>query len=231
MIGLAHLGSILRDLPSHTVARLRWKFGSGIGYWEERARRLGTHAVFNRKHRPEEVEQVSADLKAVLMPLLKAQLDGSERVALDFGCGFGRFTADLAATIGGTAIGVDPVASLLEHAAPGGATEYRSMQGGRIPLDNSSADVVFVVQVLCNITDAADLAATARELARVLNARGLLFVVENTTPGKKQVRYVRTRTADEYIRLFPFVTMKQVGTYVDLGETFSILAGRRCSGA
>ncbi len=227
MIGLAHLGSIVRELPARIAARIRWKFGSSTGYWEERSRRLGTHSVFNRKHRPDEVERVSADLKALLLPIIKAQLNGTEHVALDFGCGFGRFTAELAATIGGTAIGVDPVASLLAFAKPDETTEYRLMRAGQIPLADGSADVILIVQVLCNITGKAELAATVSELDRVLAEGGLLVVLENTTPKKKQVHYVRTRPAAEYIKLFPFATMAQVGSYVDLGEEFSIIAGRR----
>jgi ubiquinone/menaquinone biosynthesis C-methylase UbiE len=55
----------------------------------------------------------SQHTKEILFPLLQSQLTGTECNLLDFGCGPGRFTTDLAELISGKAVGVDVVPDLL----------------------------------------------------------------------------------------------------------------------
>ena len=187
---------------------------------------MGPRAVFNRKHLPGDTEKVATDLRATLLPLLGGCLDGSERTLLDFGCGYGRLTSDFGALIHGTAIGVDPVSALLDHAVADERTEFRLMREGRIPMADASADVITIVLVLCNITRPRELAATIAELRRVLAPRGLVFLVDNTGPIRKQPHHVRNRSDTEYIELFSFTRMQRIGGYDDIGESFSVLAGR-----
>lgn len=92
-------------------------------FWERRARALGADAVVS--HRVAEDEAAFGTLSEAL--------DGSERVALDLGCGSGRHTAALAEAIGGRSIAVDPIARV----AGAGRERLRTWVLG--PLDPSRA--------------------------------------------------------------------------------------------
>ena len=224
---LQSLRGIYDSLRTAVVRTMRWKYGSSAAYWEERTRRMGTRAVFNRRHSADATQKAAADLRAVLLPLFAKCLDGRERTLLDFGCGYGRLTSHFGSLIGGIAIGVDPVPALLDHAVADDRTEFRLMRDGRIPMPDASADVIAIVQVLCNITKTRELATTIAELRRVLAPGGLVFLVDNTTSDRKSPHHVRLRSEGDYINLFQFTEMRRVGGYDDAGESFSVLAGRR----
>ena len=207
-----------RLLFSRERADLRW--------WRRRAQRHGAHSVRNRGHSPTEGARLDAWQKGILFPILRRRLRGDEQLVLDFGCGPGRFTPDLAELIGGRAIGVDPIEALLEHAPRHAKVDYRLLRGGAIDLDDRSVDVVWVCLVLMCITDRRALERTAAEIWRVLRDDGLLFLVENTQP-RDDTRHLRYRLIDEYRSLFPGIRLEHEGDYLDLGERISILAGRK----
>jgi SAM-dependent methyltransferase len=195
-------------------------------YWEARARRYGSRSVLHLGHPPDR-EAAVADLQIRhLFPHLRGALDGSEAVILDFGCGSGRFTPALAALIRGRAIGVDPTRALLEMAPAAPGVEYRRMTGGRVPLEDAGVDVVWSAIVLGCITTDAALRLAAEEILRVLRPGGLLFLAENTTDKRSGPHFV-FRPAEAYRDLFPSVFLSEVGSYRDLGETITVLAGRR----
>lgn len=224
---LGALRRIYDSFETAVIRKLRWKYGSSAAYWEERTRRMGTRAVFNRRHPPEATEKATADLRAILLPLLSQCLDGRERTLLDFGCGYGRLTSHFGSLIDGIAIGVDPVPALLDHAVAQDHTEFRLIRDGLIPMPDASADAITIVQVMCNITKPREMATTIAELRRVLAPGGLVFLVDNTTSDRKSPRHLRIRSEAEYVNLFSFTEMRRVGGYDDAGESFSVLAGRR----
>lgn len=207
-----------RLLPGRARSDLRW--------WERRAERSGARAVLNRGHPDAERSRVDEWQKGILLPTLQRQLRGDERTVLDFGCGPGRFTPDLAEVIGGRAIGVDPIQSLLDLAPRRGDVEYRLLENQRIPLEDGSVDVVWICLVLMCITDRGTLDRTVAEIRRVLRPDGLLFLVENTEE-KPDTRHIAYRAIDDYRAIFPFAPLRDVGEYRDLGERISILAGRK----
>lgn len=169
---------------------------------------------------------MTAQQKAVLYPALQRALIGWERSIIDFGCGTGRFTGDLADIVEGRAVGVDPVASLLELAPAHRAVDYRHMTPNQIPAETSSLDVAWVCLVLGGIVDEVSLRRTASELERVLRRDGLLFLTENIADQPDTATWA-FRTVADYVDLFPSVTLAQVGEYVDLGERIAMMAGRR----
>jgi SAM-dependent methyltransferase len=180
----------------------------------------------HRGHPERRIAEITRMLKTKLLPMLYTRMNGQEKLILDFGCGIGRFTADLAELGKCKAIGVDPIASLLELAPPADNVEYRLMTNGRIPLDDATADVVFIVLVLGAITSDRDLKATIAEIDRVLAPDGLLFIVENTTP-KRANQSTRFRSPEQYATLFSFAELAFMDSYDELGETHSIMSGRR----
>lgn len=212
------LDLLLRLDPDRRRADLRW--------WEERARRRGARAVYNSGHAADDLPRIDQKQKEILYPILQSRLRGDERVVLDFGCGPGRFTPDLAQLVRGRAIGVDPVQSLLDAAPRGQGTEYRLVRQGRLPLRDDSVDVVWICLVLTCIADARAVREAVAEVERVLRPGGLVFLVENTAP-KKNLRHIAFRSIDEYRALFPFAPLQHERDYEDRGEPISILWGRK----
>ena len=197
---------------------------SDLEYWQWRASRYGERSVVNLAHSLDEIGAVKERQISILMPLFSQCLKGWERRAIDFGCGPGRFTPEIAKRVG-RCIGVDPIASLLELAPKGPGVEYRQMDVARIPLGDGSADVVWCCLVLGGLQGQV-LTDSIIEIQRVLAADGLLFLVENTaiTPNAEHWRF---RSSEEYRRLFHSVDLAVVEHYQDAGEPISIMAGRK----
>ena len=193
-------------------------------YWERRARRHGRRSVLNISHGDADYEHITAWQKSILFPLLQAQLNGSERIVLDFGCGPGRFTPGLAQLVGGRAIGVDPIAALLKLAPANPQVEYHLLRYGRIPLTDHSVDVLWICLVL-GVIRGQKLEDTLQELRRVVASGGLVFLVENTT-AKRSRKQIEFRSVAEYAQLVHFAQLQHLHDYEDLGETISVLAGR-----
>jgi ubiquinone/menaquinone biosynthesis C-methylase UbiE len=193
-------------------------------YWERRARRHGRRSVLHISHTDAEYEQLTRWQESILFPLLKAQLNGTERVVLDFGCGPGRFTSGLAHLVGGRAIGVDPIAALLELAPADPQVEYKLLRHGRIPLTDHSVDIVWICLVL-GVIRGRKLHDTLQELRRVVAPGGLVFLVENTS-AKRSLKHIEFRCVAEYAKLVDFAQLRHLHDYQDLGETISVLAGR-----
>jgi SAM-dependent methyltransferase len=216
----------LRQLASVVLPRTQRR-RTLIQQWEDRARRCGVRAVLNIGHSDEEVARVTEFQRRELYPWFRAALRGDERVILDFGCGPGRFTSDLADMIRGRAIGVDPIRSLLDLAPRHPEVDYLVMSEGQIPLASDSIDAVWICLVLGGI-HGRTLEATASEIHRVLRPAGLLFLVENTTGGRGN-DFWAFRPVAEYQRLLAPIPLAPVHDYPDLGEQISVMTGRKLS--
>jgi SAM-dependent methyltransferase len=217
---ISKMVSTVQDIPY-----IRGWSRGGVNYWKWRVHKYGVHSVLNLGHNELEFDKVTQEQKHQIYPWFLNQLSGRERSVLDFGCGPGRFTGDLAAMIHGNAIGVDPISELLFQAPRSPNVEYKSMIEDVIPLSDSSVDVIWVCLVLGGI-QGRGLTATAREIDRVLKSEGLLFLVENTS-SKKDGPYWKFRQVTEYVRMFPNVRLVHLHDYDDLGERISIMAGRK----
>ncbi|MCL5102748.1 MAG: class I SAM-dependent methyltransferase [Armatimonadetes bacterium] len=198
---------------------------SGIQYWQDRARQFGRRSILHIGHDESEIEAVTERQRDEIFPHLKKLLRGDERLILDFGCGTGRFTGDLAALIDGKAIGVDPVQPLIEMAPESANVEYIVMHDTRIPLADASADVIWICLVLGAIEEAG-IGDTILEINRTLAPGGLLFLVENTS-RKRDVHYWKYRTVKQHSKMFAFAPLKHLHEYSDLGERISVMAGRK----
>jgi ubiquinone/menaquinone biosynthesis C-methylase UbiE len=200
-----------------------------FGYWDQRAAVYGKRAVLDLGHPHNEYEAVTQRQKELLFPLFQNEINGQEKKLLDFGCGPGRFSAALSELINCEVIAVDPVQRFLNLAPKSRGVSYHALGNGPLPLSDECMDVVWICLVLGGITDDCALAATAGELQRVLKSQGLIFLVENTEP-RVNAEHWRYRGAEFYKSLFTLVDLHEIGSYEDLGETISILAGRKCSG-
>ena len=197
-----------------------------VQYWEERARAYGERAVLNLRHQPEDIDNQTKKQKEILFASLKKLLTGEEKTVLDFGCGPGRFTGDLANIIGGFAVGIDPVKYFIELAPKCENIQYKIFENGRIGFDDSSFDIVWICLVLGGVVQQNELQDIINEINRVLKQGGLLFLVENTSDIKSN-NYWKYRPFSFYKGLCPFVNLTYISEYLDFEERISIMAGRK----
>jgi SAM-dependent methyltransferase len=212
--------------PGRRFARATPDHGDPLRFWRERAARTGTFAVLTQALGPASEGAIHAAQSKAFLAVLERELTGEEREVLDFGCGAGRFTGDLARLVGGTALGVDPTAELIDLARPAPGVRYELMAPARIPLADASVDVVWVCLVLGGVVDAAQLERTVAELERVLAPGGLLFLIENTT-SQPDLWYWRYRSVESYRDLFPGVRLEHRGDYAEDEQVVSMIAGRK----
>jgi SAM-dependent methyltransferase len=215
----------LRKFARQVVGSSR--HSTGIPYWEKRARQYGARSVLNINHTEEEATAVTEMQITEIFPHLRQQLNGSERLILDYGCGPGRFTRELANLICGEAIGIDPIKTLIDLAPQAANVRYEVTRTGRIPLADSCVDVVWICLVIGAIEPEA-LTTTCQEIRRVLKPAGLLFLVEGTNEGEDASSHYKFRPISHYVEMFaPFVHLEHLHDYYDLGERISVLAGRK----
>jgi SAM-dependent methyltransferase len=180
--------------------------------------------VLNSGHPESAYEAVTEAQKRELFPHLVRALRGDERLVVDFGCGPGRFTRDLADLAGGRAIGLDVAPTYLRLAPRDERVDYHLMGEGIIELPDDCADVVWACLVLGGI-DGSALSRSVAELTRILKPGGLLFLVENTSP-MPDLEHWKFRPVAEYLAMFPAVGLGLVHHYADRGDDISVLAGR-----
>jgi 2-polyprenyl-3-methyl-5-hydroxy-6-metoxy-1,4-benzoquinol methylase len=193
-------------------------------YWEMRAKKFGKRAVINLSHPESQYEEVTANQKKMLLPILARHLDGSEKTVLDFGCGPGRFTADLAQLVRGNVIGFDVSSALIALAPKAAGVRYYASDATKTVLE-TRFDLIWICLVLGGIRDP-QLSSVATHLQSALVPNGLLFLVENTSV-KEDVPHWSYRSVASYQSLFHTIDLSLEATYDDLGEEISIMVGRK----
>jgi ubiquinone/menaquinone biosynthesis C-methylase UbiE len=145
--------------------------------------------------------RLSVGSVACVRDFLQRKVRAPVRLAVDLGCGTGRFTALLAEALSAPVLGVEPSANMRAMAERKGLRGDVRFAGGSaeaIPLDNGAADLVFFSQVWHHL---ADPAAALREVSRVLAAGAHLVVRQSTQENLDSYFYQRffpsARAADE----------------------------------
>ncbi len=193
--------------------------------WDDLAAQHGARAVMDLGISDAELDAETARQWPLIEAMLRPLLNGSEQLALDFGCGVGRFTPRLADLTSGAVIGYDPckrfiaMAPLRAH-----PTVHYTAQ---MP-HGYDFDLVFVAMVLGD--PGQDIFETARTITSLLAPGGLLIVLEHcvTNPAPYAGRWWRFRNAEEYRRLFfPQAPLDIIGSIMQLSNPVTILAGRK----
>ena len=122
----------------------------------------------------------SPDVLRLWLERVVAHAPPAPQVILDIGCGTGRFTHPLAERFQARVIGIDPSLQLVKAARSKPSSdrvEIRRASAEALPMQDGSADLVFMSMTLHHL---ADRSRAAREFRRVLRAQGRL-IVRNTT--------------------------------------------------
>jgi ubiquinone/menaquinone biosynthesis C-methylase UbiE len=194
-------------------------------YWDRRARQLGARAVYNIGHPVENLGKVDEQQRLMLLPLLQGLLDGTERNVLDLGCGTGRFSSVLAELTQGRVKAIDVSREMLAMAPKNTRVEYLEGSATSLPFPESTFDLVWACLVLGAVRGE-DLHAACGEILRVSRPGGLLFLVENTTNRSDGPSWA-FRSSAEYMALLPRFDLRVLSGYLDLGESITVMAGRR----
>jgi SAM-dependent methyltransferase len=160
----------------------------------------------------------------MIYPYFKKILQGATKLTLDFGCGPGRFSGDIAEMTGGKVIGTDIMEALIKMAPEHPCVEYALMKEGRLPLPGGCVDAIWCCLVLGGIRGSV-LESTIKEFNRVLKPGGFFFLVEGTA-AKPSGDWIY-RPVSEYKSMFSFVSLEHLGDYHDCKEPISIMAGRK----
>ncbi len=196
-------------------------------YWAERARRCGEQTVGHAAHDARAFARSSEALEKLIFPALAPLLTPSDRRGLDLGCGWGRFTATLARTLGGSAVGLDMTAELLALARPQpGVTFALCPPEEPFPLAASSVDVVFTCTVLQHVAVERALVHLRAEIERVLRPGGLLVLFESVA-RRPDTHHMRFRSPEAYRALFSWAALEERASAELEGERHALLAGRR----
>jgi ubiquinone/menaquinone biosynthesis C-methylase UbiE len=103
--------------------------------------------------------------------------------------------------------------------------EYRVLESENIPLPDQSIDLVWICLVIGGL-DLPGIQKVMSEVERVLTPNGLLLLVENTT-SKPDGQWWRYRSVEQYVADAAFADLVLLHKYVDLGETMSVMGGRK----
>ena len=109
------------------------------------------------------------------------------KVVLDFGCGTGKFIpefAPLAKVYWAVDISENQLVIARKKAEVFNNVKLLKTDGGNLPLESSSVDIVLATWVIGSIHDLELREKTVAELKRVLKQDGLIYLVENDVGGE-----------------------------------------------
>lgn len=196
--------------------------------WAERAAAHGARCVINLAYSEAEFDSITARQQDTLLPLLTKYLDGTERSALDFGCGPGRFSGALSLALGGGRVVAFDICKRLVELAPAVANvSYVSSSTQEFFLSRCEQfDVIWICLVLGGLPDSM-LPTVAYNLTRMLRQNGLLFLVEHTSDNNPGNKFWKFRKLAEYQALFPLVELSKQASYLDFGQEVGVMIGRK----
>jgi SAM-dependent methyltransferase len=216
-------GEYVRKAVGNAVRQLGYRI-RGLSpheaFWHERAIRLGARADSLVSDFETEAEQYRPALQDALHGTDWPA--GEEWVAVDYGCGTGRFTRLIAEAIGGRAIGVDPCAPMLRWARPAPSVSFARLRDGRASLADASADLVVLIHVLGGLGPES-LRAAVTDVDRILRPGGVLFIAEAAEGEASQ--HWRGRPASFYRRLWRRCPLLEVRPVMQCGRSVNLMWG------
>jgi 2-polyprenyl-3-methyl-5-hydroxy-6-metoxy-1,4-benzoquinol methylase len=225
--------------PSLVFKKLFYEFSKHLieFNWEQRAKKFGKSSVLSYNFSKKEYELITQKHKNIIFPILHARykktlifnpdkdFNSNKNKILDFGCGHGRFSYDLAKKFNASVLGVDKSKSLLKLTKNTFNVKFiHEKQFIRNKIyKNNYFDLVFLFSVLGGIPNN-KIKDVAKILIDSLKFNGLIFFIEQT--GSKNLEGIwRTRTLENYYKLFNKVNLKSSNYFIEDGYSFSIFEG------
>ena len=196
--------------------------------WTSLARTHGRRCVMSLDIDEATLDAVTARQCEVIFPLIKPLLEPRPSlIALDYGCGAGRFTRALQKATDGFVVGYDPCKELLL------ANDWWSNEIGLaetwdhfVVNEVGPYDLIFTAMVLGDPN--VDPAAIADDITSILDPNGLLVLLEHMPETPKQAWW-RFRPESFYRDLFSArgIFLDKLGTVEQLQNPVTVMAGRR----
>ena len=196
--------------------------------WTNLARQHGKRAVVSISITDAELDAETARQTAELFPLIASHLPVKPGLALDFGCGAGRFTKSLADLTVHGATGFDPCAEYLAMAPRSKDVQYVSANSATFfSVFEGLFDLVFAFCVLGDPNLA--LTETIDGLAHILAPGGAILIVDHMETVDQNKRWWRFRPFDTYAADFGAVGiyLEKIGTVMQIADRMTVAIGRR----
>jgi SAM-dependent methyltransferase len=198
--------------------------------WDNLVRTHGRRSVVSLSISDRELDAETARQIPILRDAIRPFLAGREKTALDYGCGFGRFTPMLANLIDGRAVGFDPSSAMVAAAQWHQSVDYVSCPTDQFFRETGGTKTTFDLILAFAVLGEPSVPVwtTAGFLSDLLSENGLLVVVEHVVPKPDFSRWWRFRQPGFYEEVFGAhcVDLEEVGKVPQLGDTMTIYAGR-----
>ena len=204
--------------------------------WGNLARQFGRKSVMSLAISDATLDAETERQAALIFPLVQRHLRGTERTALDYGCGAGRFTPYLGDLVTGQVVGFDPCAELLAErpVLPGYRYQFVTGDPERF-FDRSNVlggyhshfDIIFLAMVLC--LPHVDVHATVSGLAGLLSPDGQIVLLDHMPDVDPGGTWAHMRSFSFYRDVFAEhgIALAHVGTVKQLDKDVAICIGGR----
>lgn len=208
----------------YLIRKIKQKFSEKKIDWHSRAKKMGLLSVVNSKHGLESYKKITEIQKKILYPIFESNLNGSEVLGLDFGCGAGRFTPDLANIADCKVTGYDPTIELLKIAPTHPFVEYIADDFHNLKVD-LKFDFIWCCLV-CGNFDKKELHSNAQQMMSKLNNNGFIMLVEIISRNDCEETHWKQYSLETYEKAFDKIHLVKMGEYLDVNEQVSIFVGR-----
>ena len=196
--------------------------------WTDRAKLYGKYSVLDKRTPISEFNYVTKEQKKILFNNLKKYTSGKEKNILDFGCGTGRFSAELLKISKKARVtAVDKEKKLVNMANKNKKIDFIHLSS--LNKIKKKFDLIFIINVLGGIQDK-ELKKIAFFLKKKLNKNGILILNENINnnfDSKKLFKFWVDRSEKYYKNLFKQLNLEKIDQYKYLDNFNVIFIGKK----
>ena len=171
--------------------------------WDDLSRKFGRKCVMNTEISDGALDKETERQASVIFPMLAKLMSGTEHFALDYGCGYGRFTRYLHRLLKAErplTIGFDPSRELVWQAPIIQGISWEASDPAQFFHWNE--DLFDVTMCFCVLGEPSiDTHAVAEGLARVTKPNGMVVIVDHMNPTGPG-RWWQFRSPEYYKELF-----------------------------